>query len=305
MDINMELTFYTADVFTDKRFCGNQLAVFPNAAGLGAEHMQAIAREFNFSETVFVFAPENSANTKRLRIYTPGAEVPFAGHPTIGTACVLAANGDIVVNGQATTIVFEEGVGNVPVTVTKEGERLYAELTTAQAPEFRPCVTDAKDIAAILSLSVSDLAVEDYPLQAVSCGLPFLFVPVRSLQGMQQLRINQEKWEPLLNNEWNQQLYLFTKETVDVNCQFHSRMFAFDLGFGEDPATGSAAAAFAGYLGQLTAVPDGPIRLTVEQGLEMGRPSKLFIRAKKSAGITSAIRVGGNTVLVSQGVLTL
>jgi len=301
----MELTFYTADVFTDKRFCGNQLAVFPNAAGLDAVQMQAIAREFNFSETVFVFEPENYVNTKRLKIYTPGAEVPFAGHPTIGTACVLAASGDVIMSGHEATIVFEEGVGNVPVTVKKEGERLYAELTTAQAPELRPCVTDIKDIAAILSLSVSDLAVEDYPLQAASCGLPFLFVPVRSLRGMQRIRIDQSKWESLLNNEWEQQLYLFTKETVDPNCQFHARMFAFDLGFGEDPATGSAAAAFAGYLSQLATVPDGLICLTVEQGLEMGRPSKLFIRAEKSAGIASSIRVGGNTVLVSQGVLTL
>lgn len=301
----MKLVYYIADVFTDKRFCGNQLAVIPNAEGLDTIEMQAIAREFNFSETVFAFPPNDKSNTKRLRIYTPGAEVPFAGHPTIGAACVLAASGDIAMNDQGTGIIFEEGVGNVPVTIKKEGDRWYAELRPAKAPEFRSCTADINDIAAIFSLTASDIAVEDYSLKAGSCGLPFLFVPVRSLQGMQRIKINMQKWKSCLRDEWEQQIYLFTSETVEADCQFHARMFAADLGFGEDPATGSAASVFAGYLGQVPAFPDGPVCFAIEQGLEMGRPSKLFIQAEKIDGVVGTIRVGGNTILVSHGVLTV
>ena len=300
----MNFTYYTADVFTDKRFCGNQLVDFPNAVGLDSEQMQAIAREFNFSETVFAFQPEDGRNTKRLRIFTPGAEVPFAGHPTMGAACVLAASGDITVNGQA-AIIFEEGVGNIPVTVKIEDGQLYAEFTTAKTAEFWPCEAAIHELADILSLSVSDINVEKYPLLATSCGLPFLFIPVKSLQAMQQIRINQSKWTSIMHNEWEQQLYLFTKETVNEECDFHARMFAADLGFGEDPATGSAAAAFAGYLGKLPTIPEGQITLSVEQGLEMCRPSKIFIRAEKNNGVATDIRVGGHTVLVSKGLLTI
>lgn len=301
----MKFAYYTADVFTDKRFCGNQLAVIPEAEGLDTVQMQAIAREFNFSETVFVFSPNDQHNTKRLRIYTPGAEVPFAGHPTIGAACVLAASGNITVKEQGVEVVFEEGAGNVPVSVKKEGETWYAELTPAKAPEFRPCTVSISDIADIFSLSVADLAVKEYPLMSGSCGLPFLFVPVASREAMQHLKIDKQKWKDCLTHEWEQQIYLFTGETVDKDCQFHARMFAADLGFGEDPATGSAASVFAAYYGQLPNVPDGAVCFAVEQGLEMGRPSKLFIRAEKHNGSVGGIRVGGNTVLVSQGVLTV
>jgi len=178
----MELVYYTTDVFIDRRFCGNQLAVFPDAEGLSSIEMQAIAREFNFSETVFVFPPKNCSNTKRLKIFTPESEVPFAGHPTIGAACVLAASSNIKLNGQDTKIVFEEEVGNVPVMIKREGDRLYAELTTAKEPEFKSCTANLGDIAAIFSLSETDVVVKDYPIKAVSCGLPFLFVPVKSIQ---------------------------------------------------------------------------------------------------------------------------
>jgi trans-2,3-dihydro-3-hydroxyanthranilate isomerase len=303
-DETMNFTYYTADVFTDRRFCGNQLAVFPNAAGLSSEEMQAIACEFNFSETVFVFEPENSKNTKRLRIFTPKAEVPFAGHPTIGSACVLAAAGEIAVNGQ-TAIVFEEGVGEVTVTVNIKDGELYAELRTAKAPDFWPCEASLQDIADVLSLSAGDIAVAEYPLMAASCGLPFLFVHIKSLQAMQEVRINQLKWASALQHEWEQQLYLFTTETINDDCNFHARMFASDLGFGEDPATGSAAAAFAGYLWRLPSIPEGQLKVKVEQGLEMGRPSKLSICAEKNNCAATNIRVGGHTVLVAKGLLTV
>lgn len=301
----MELVYYTADVFTDRRFCGNQLAVFPNAEGLSSIEMQAIAREFNFSETVFVFPPRNCSNTKRLKIFTPESEIPFAGHPTIGTACVLAASSNIALDGQDTKIVFEEEVGDMPVKIKREGEKLYAEFTTAKEPEFKSCAASLGDIAAIFSLSEADIVVKDYPIKAVSCGLPFLFVPVKSLKEIQRVKVNPFIWKECLKNEWEQQIYLFTDETIDADCQFHARMFAADIGFGEDPATGSAAAAFAGYLGQLPTFAEGDIGLEIEQGLEIGRPSKLFVQAEKNNGVVSKIRVGGYSVLVSHGMITI
>lgn len=240
-----------------------------------------------------------------MKIFTPESEVPFAGHPTIGAACVLAANGDIELNGQETQIVFEEDVGDVPVRIKRDGEQLYAELTTAKEPEFKSCTAGLSDLAAIFSLSETAVVVKDYAIKAVSCGLPFLFVPVKSVQEMQRIKVNPLKWKECLKKEWEQQIFLFTDETVNVDCQFHARMFAADIGFGEDPATGSAAAAFAGYLGQCSAFTDGPICLAIEQGLEMGRPSKLFVRAEKQNGVVNKIRVGGYSVLVSQGVLTI
>ena len=301
----MELVYYTADVFSDRRFCGNQLAVFPNAEGLSSIEMQAIACEFNFSETVFVFPPRNCSNTKHLRIFTPESEIPFAGHPTIGTACVLAASSNIALDGQDTKIVFEEEVGDIPVMIKREVGKLYAELTTAKEPEFKSCTASWGDIAAIFSLSETDVVVKDYPIKAVSCGLPFLFVPVKSLQEIQRVKVNPLIWKECLKNEWEQQIYLFTDETIDANCQFHARMFAADIDFGEDPATGSAAAAFAGYLGQLSNFAEGDIGLAIEQGLEMGRPSKLFVQAEKNNGVVSKIRVGGYSVLVSHGMMTI
>ncbi len=154
----MTYKFYTADVFTDKIFGGNQLAVFPQAQGLTSDIMQQIAKEFNLSETVFVLPSENPQATRRLRIFTPGAEIPFAGHPTVGTAYVLSAISDIPLTGDTTTILFEEGVGLVPVTIRAEnGQPIYTELTAAQLPEFGPEPPPQADLAAMLSLEVQDL----------------------------------------------------------------------------------------------------------------------------------------------------
>lgn len=204
---------------------------------------------------------------------------------------MLAASSNIALDGQDTKIVLEEEVGDIPVMIKREGGKLYAELTTAKEPEFKS--------------SETDVVVKDYPINAVSCGLPFLFVPVKSLQEMQRVKVNPLIWKECLKNEWEQQIYLYTDETIDANCQFHARMFAADIDFGEDPATGSAAAAFAGYLGQLSTFAEGDIGLAIEQGLEMGRPSKLFVQAEKNNGVVSKIRVGGYSVLVSHGMMTI
>lgn len=179
--------FHTLDVFTDHVFGGNPLAVFPHALGLETEQMQAVARELNLSETVFVLPPDHAVHTRRLRIFTPGTELPFAGHPTVGTAHLLAAIGEIPLDGAETQIVFEEGVGPVPVTVrASDGQPISAQLSAARLPEFGPAAPSIADIADVLSLETRDIA-SDPPPAAVSCGVPFLFVMLTSLEALARI----------------------------------------------------------------------------------------------------------------------
>ncbi|MDQ2695825.1 MAG: PhzF family phenazine biosynthesis protein, partial [Pseudomonadota bacterium] len=186
----MAYRFYTADVFTDRPFGGNPLAVFPDGRGLADAAMQQIAREFNLSETVFVFPPLDPAHTRRLRIFTPAAELPFAGHPTLGTAFVLAAIGELPLAGDATRIVFEEGVGPVPVLIRAEnGRPAFMQLAAARLPEFGPPPPPEAVLAEVLSLNAADLAGADDPAQAVSCGVPFLFVAVRHRDAVRRARV--------------------------------------------------------------------------------------------------------------------
>ncbi len=192
----MRYRFYTADVFADRIFGGNPLAVFPDARGLAVDHMHQVAREFNLSETVFVFPAEEPRHTRRLRILTPGAELPFAGHPTIGTAYVLASIGEIALEPEVTDVVFEEGVGPVPVSIHAEnGRPVFSKLTAAKLPEFAPPCPSADAIAKTLSLEVSDFLRGKTEPQAVSCGVPFLFVPMRDRFALGRIQINRGLWE--------------------------------------------------------------------------------------------------------------
>src|SRR5687768_17176119 len=175
------MRFLTADVFTSTRFGGNQLAVLPDARGLTDEQMLAITREFNYSETTFVFPAENQGNRRRVRIFTPGGEIPFAGHPTVGTAHVLAAIGEIPLAGAETRILLEEGVGDVPVLIRAEGgQPRFAQLSVAKLPEHTPLALPLDRLADVLSLAPDDLVGGPFAPETVSCGLPFLFVAVKS-----------------------------------------------------------------------------------------------------------------------------
>ena len=296
----MSYRFYTADVFTDQPFGGNQLAVLPDARGLDAGQMQAIAREFNYSETVFVFPPENRSNARSLRIFTPGGELPFAGHPTVGTAHVLAEIGDIPLSGEETRIVLEEKAGPVPVLIrAKDGQPVFAELAAPRDPEFRTEPVSAEALAGILSLEAGDFD-DRYPVTGVSVGVPFLMVPVRSLEALGRARMNTTKWSETLENNWASETFLFTQTGEN---EFRARMFAPTMGIVEDPATGSACAGFGAYLASMGAGTDGTRRYTVHQGVEMGRPSLLQISADVAGGKIVATRVGGATVLVASGEL--
>ncbi len=309
----MPYKFHTADVFTDIPFGGNQLAVLPNAAGLDDGQMQAIAREFNYSETVFVFPPETPTGTRKLRIFTPGAELPFAGHPTVGTAYVLAATGDIQLDGDETRIVFEEGVGPVPVLIrARDGKPFFAQLTAARPPERGPMTTDVAALADVLSLEPSDILYDSiFTPEAVSAGVPFLFVPLRSLEALGKARVRQDEWERTLKGSWAPEIYIFVEEAESAkrggvragDGVVRSRMFAPTLGVAEDPATGGAAAALGGYLAWRSTVHDGTLKWLIHQGVEMGRPSRLEVETDVVGGTVTAIRVGGASVLVSSGTL--
>ena len=308
----MEYQFYTADVFTQQTFGGNPLAVFPQAQGLNPQQMQKIAGEINYSETVFVLPPETAEGTRRLRIFTPKAELPFAGHPTVGTAYVLASIGEIVLDQSEITIIFEEGVGPIPVTILSEsGKPTYTELTAAQLPEFGSTVPDIEDLAEMLSLKPEDFLMGDYAPQAVSCGLPFLFIPLKSQEALAQATLKRDRWESILANDWASCVYLFTVETISQSgflrsqsAAVRSRMFAPSLGIEEDPATGSAAAALGGYLG-IRDQRNGLLQWQIEQGIEMGRPSSLIVKTFKKEGFIQKICVGGSSVMVIQGVMEI
>jgi trans-2,3-dihydro-3-hydroxyanthranilate isomerase len=295
--------FHTLDVFTDTIFGGNPLAVLTDARGLTTDQMTQITREFNLSETVFVLPPEDPSHARRVRIFTPGRELPFAGHPTVGTAFLLAATGMIALTEGETRIVLEEGVGPVPVTIRVEnGAPVSAELTAAQAPEFRDEVPAAADIAALLSLTTDEVSTGLFAAESVSCGVPFLIAPLVNRDAVSRAKLNNAAWERVLKGKWAAEVYLFDASAVNSGGPIRARMFAPDLGIGEDPATGSAGACLAAYLANHAAT-DAALRWTIEQGFEMGRPSILSLSAEKNGDRIGAVRVAGKSVLMSEGQL--
>src|SRR6185369_1169631 len=203
--------YVTADVFTDHMFGGNQLAVFPDARDIAPEQMHQIAREFNYSETTFVLPPADPKHTRRVRIFTPGGELQFAGHPTIGTAHVLASIGAIELTGRETHIVLEEGVGPVPVTVRADrGKPVFAQLTVAQLPQIGPPPPDARTLAAMLSLKPSDLPDdEEWMPQSVSCGTPFLHVPLRNRDAVRRAKLRIDIYDEVLGDYHTNKVFLF------------------------------------------------------------------------------------------------
>ncbi|MES2524758.1 MAG: PhzF family phenazine biosynthesis protein [Gemmatimonadota bacterium] len=319
------LRYVTCDVFTSTPFSGNQLAIVFGAEDLPTDTLQAITREFNYSETVFVYAPVNPAHTRRVRIFTPGSELPFAGHPTIGTAHALVASGAVSdgVAGDEVMVILEEGVGPVPVRVRmKDGVPVHAQLTTAQAPEERHDVPSNAELASILSLAPDDLVGGEMRPAAVSCGIPFLIVPLKSVDAVRRARVVTSAWEASLKGTWGSELMVFAETPTEASasdpsvdaslvqgCNVRARVFVPGLSVPEDPATGSANACLAAYLAARTdaaRVPaDGVLRWEVAQGVEMGRPSRLSIEAEMKDGAIAAIRVGGGTVMMASGELTV
>jgi trans-2,3-dihydro-3-hydroxyanthranilate isomerase len=299
----MRHRFLTADVFTDRAFGGNPLAVLPDARGLDPARMQQVAREFNLSETVFVLPPDDPAHSRRLRIFTPAREVPFAGHPTVGTALVLATIGELELSGETTRITFEESAGPVPVTIRAvAGRPVFAELTAPEAPVVGAAPEPAA-LAAMLGLAAADLCLGAGLPAIASTGLPFLIVELTDAAALGRARLDHGLWRRLLAGAGAHEVYLVTRDAAGLDADFRARMFAPAAGIEEDPATGSAAAALGGWLGLHEVPADGRARYVIAQGHEMGRPSRLEIVVETRAGQVVAVRVGGAAVLVAEGTI--
>lgn len=308
--------FIQLDVFTDRAFCGNPLAVFPDAEGLSDEQMQQIAREMNLSETVFVLPSEKEEVLRRLRIFTPGSELPFAGHPIVGTWNCLALEGVVPEpehgNGWV-RIRHEVGIGILPVDIEfKDGEPERVVMTQGKF-EIRGEIDDGQDqadIARALGLAREDLD-ESLPIQAVSTGNTMLMVPVRSLADLGHCRVNQTMLDDIYTRSdffgGGTGCYAFTRETIETGAaRAHARFF-IGQNIGEDPATGSAAGPLGGYLvhhGAANVDPvDGVYKFVIEQGDFINRPSRIGLEVKGEKGKVEEVRVGGTSVVVARGVL--
>ena len=296
----MRYRYYLCDVFTDTRFGGNQLAVLPQAAGLSGERMQRVAREFNFSETTFVFPPEEAGHTAQVRIFTPMAEVPFAGHPNIGTAFVLATTGRLGAIDTALRVTFEERAGLVPITIRRRPDRsVWCELTAPERLSLGRTV-GVGTVAAMLSLTADEIVTRTHPPQVASVGLPFLFVEVCDRAALERVRVNSDKLETLVADDLPPLVHVYTKSD-DSASDIRARVFAPLFGVPEDPATGSANCALAGLLSHYTECSQSLFNWRIAQGVELGRPSLLEARAEKRAGVVTDTWIGGACVLVGEG----
>jgi trans-2,3-dihydro-3-hydroxyanthranilate isomerase len=285
--------FILVDVFTEHAFGGNQLAVFPVADGIPDTLMQAYARELNFSETTFVLPPRQPGHTHRVRIFTPTMEVAFAGHPNIGTAVALARE------QSGGTFVFDEDVGTVRITASVDGERGFAELTLERAAEIRPADIAPARLAAMLALPVDGIG--PHPAFFAGVGLPFLIVPLKDVASVATAKLDPGILETVLPpGSWSRDAYIVAGDFTPGG-HLKARMFAPADGVPEDPATGSAAAAFAASLAAALPEPDGQFAWTVEQGVEIGRPSRISVSVQKCAGQVISVRVGGSAVIVGEG----
>jgi trans-2,3-dihydro-3-hydroxyanthranilate isomerase len=300
----MQLPYHVLDVFTDTRFGGNPLAVVLDADGLDPQRMQTVAREFNLSETVFVLTPQNPAHTARVRIFTPASELPFAGHPTVGTAALLAEiRAEIGASppGDA-LVVLEEAIGIVRAGVRlRLGAPPYAEFAAPRLPAEAGTLAPAERLAAALGLIPAEIGFENHRPTRYTAGNPFAFVPVASLAAIAKARVAQPHWEAALGGQGLIGAFLYCRQTVHTTSSFHARMFAPDFGVAEDPATGSAAAAFAGVVQHFDRLPDGQHKRLIEQGYEMGRPSLIALTMEMAHGKLAAVRIGGHAVRVAEG----
>ena len=296
----MRLEYHLLDVFTDRQFGGNPLAVFPQPPpDLSPTLMQKIAQELNLSEAAFVLPPADPAHSFRLRIFTPLAELPMAGHPTVGAAYALAHLGRIGQLEPQTKIIFELGLGPIGVAIHADKRGNPSDVWMRQPlPQFGEIYHDRRAIAEMLSLDESDLRV-DAPLQVLSSGLPFLYVPIATLAAMRRIQLRGDRWSALLAGGDAQNVFVTTTETVEAESSAHSRMFAPALGLGEDPATGSASGPLAAYLLKY-GLADSDDMIS-EQGFEMGRPSFIRMRVERSGSVA----IGGNCVMMGCGALAL
>jgi trans-2,3-dihydro-3-hydroxyanthranilate isomerase len=294
MSKKRHFSFVQVDVFTSEPLLGNSLAVFPDAGDLSDDEMQAIAREMNLSETTFVFRRDSALERERgvrVRIFTVTEELPFAGHPTLGTAFQLRDS------DTASQVTLDLNVGKVPVCFEyAAGQPTFGEMSQVD-PKFGP-IHDREEVARVSGLNYGDID-PSLPIQTVSTGLPFTVVPVRGLEIMRQMNIDVKGSEQYLEKSGGKFFYFVCRETVDPRARLHARMFFYN---GEDPATGSAAGCTAAWMVAHGVAPSDE-RVLVEQGVEMRRPSRIFVRASKRDDRVVNVRVGGNVIETIRGEL--
>jgi len=296
----MQRRYITVDVFTDRAFGGNPLAVVLDAGGLSTAQMQAIASEFNYAETTFVLPPRDAAHDAQVRIFTVNKEIPFAGHPNVGTAFVLAT--------QATKpparLKFEEGAGLVPVEILNEGGKVFGAELTAPQPLKKLTQFSAEQAAAVVSLSSADIRTDQHPPQIVSVGLPFLVVELASRDGLRRARPDAAAFARTFPCDGSDAVYLYTRDIppAEKTSDLQARMFhPGSSGLSEDSATGSATVAVAALLADISGERDGELKLRIGQGVDMGRPSVLLTRVRKANGVIASAHVGGACVPMMEG----
>ena len=300
----MQRRYITVDVFTDKAFGGNPLAVVLDAVGLSTAQMQEIAREFNYSETTFVLPPADPAHDAQVRIFTVNREIPFAGHPNVGTAFVLAT----LAEKPPARLLFEEGAGLVPVEIRTEQGRVISTELTAPQPLKRLSQLGADQAAACLSLSAGDVKTDRHAPQIVSVGLSFLAVEITSREALRRSKPDAAAFAKTFPCDGSDAVYFYTRDVPagEKPCELQARMFHPGAsGLSEDPATGSATAAAAALLADIDSMRDGELKLSIGQGVDMGRPSLLLTRIRKQNGAVESIHVGGGCVQMMEGTFQL
>ena len=291
----MKYPFHIVDVFSSTPFGGNQLAVLPDAAGISAEGMQKIAREFNFGETTFVLPKNDPANTCRVRIFTPRAELDFAGHPTVGTACALVMKQHAGLNDPI-RLILEENVGPVTVDVVQRNGRFHGTLTLSARIETRTDAPSPTELAAVLSIEPAEVSQVFF----ASVGLPFCFVQLISSEVVDRASIDRSAWVATLSHAWSRHVFFFAGNLEDGG-NLYARMCAPALGVEEDPATGSACAALVGAMASKPEFGGTAYRLSIQQGVSMGRRSEIEAEARRSAGAGTSVSVAGATAYIASG----
>ena len=300
----MQRRYITVDVFTDRAFGGNPLAVVLDAGGLSTAQMQAIAIEFNYSETTFVLPPRDAANDAQVRIFTVNREIPFAGHPNVGTAYVLASRAAT----PPALLKFEEGAGVVPVEILREAGKVAGAELTAPLALSRLSPFSTEQAAGCLSLSAADIRTDRHPPRIFSVGLPFLMVEVASREALRRARPDAAAFAAAFPRDGSDAVYFYTRDVppAEQPLDLQARMFhPGSSGLSEDPATGSAAVAAAAMLADLAGERDGELKLRIGQGVDMGRPSLLLTRVVKANGTIVSAHVGGGCVEMMEGTFRL
>jgi trans-2,3-dihydro-3-hydroxyanthranilate isomerase len=286
-----KVTYYIVDVFAEKKYAGNQLAVFRRAGELSSDEMQNIAREINYSETAFILSDEQNNGGFDVRIFTPKEEVPFAGHPTLGTAHIIHSK---IIQGKSNKLILNLKVGQIPVTFSEDGYSWMKQIQPIFGQRHK-----AETLAGIIGVDFSEID-ERFPIQEVSTGLPFFIVPLKNIRALKKAKIDKEKYFDLIKDTVAKGILVFCPETHESQSNISVRVFVDYYGVPEDPATGSGNGCLAGYLVKYRYFGGDAINIRSEQGYEIGRPSLLLLKAEQS-GENINIFVGGKSVIVAQG----